>query len=338
MNTITIKEVARIAGVSVSTVSRVINDMPDVNQQTKLKVRKIIEEHGYVPNATAKTLKQMTTNIIGLVVKGISNPFFVPIVERIQQEINKTKYIPLVHYIDESDDEVLAASSLVAEKKALGIVFLGGNPQAKMKTVTRLKVPCVLATLSIKAPEHKNISCVGVNDAEAAGKAVDYLIENGHRRIAVLGGRRLAHDLIWDRYEGIRQSFESHGLEFSDDLYIESMFSLKDAYNAMSRTLANKNTSFTALFAMSDLMAIGAMRAIFDHGLTVPDDISVIGFDGIEIAAYYNPPLTTVRQPFEEIARRSAELIIQNVQGENLEQTIELSTEIIVGASVRKLF
>lgn len=338
MNTITIKEVAKIAGVSVSTVSRVINDMPDVNQQTKLKIRQIIDEHGYVPNATAKTLKQMTTNIIGVVVKGISNPFFVPIVERIQLEINKTKYIPLVHYIDESDDEVMAASSLVAEKKALGIIFLGGNPQAKMKTVTRLKVPCVLATLSIKAPEHKNISCVGVNDAEAASKAIDYLIEYGHRKIAVLGGRRLAHDLIWDRYEGIQRSFASHGLPFKDELYIESMFSLKDAYNAMSRTLANKNAEFTALFAMSDLMAIGAMRAIFDHGLNVPDDISVIGFDGIEIAEYYNPPLTTIRQPYEEIARRSAELIVQNILGENLEQTIELATEIIIGASVKKLF
>ena len=338
MNTITIREVAKIAGVSVSTVSRVINDMPDVNRQTKIKVLQIIEEHGYVPNATAKTLKQMTTNIIGLVVKGISNPFFVPIVERIQLEISKTKYIPLVHYIDESDDEVLAASSLVAERKALGVIFLGGNPQAKMKTVSRLKVPCVLATLSIKAPEHKNISCVGVNDIEAAGKAIDHLIDSGHRRIAVLGGRRLAHDLIWDRYEGIRQSFASHGLLFSDDLYIESMFSLKDAYNAMSRALAGKQPPFTALFAMSDLMAIGAMRAIFDHGLQVPDDISVIGFDGIEIAAYYNPPLTTIRQPYEEIARRSAELIIQNILGENLEQTIELSTEIVIGASVRKLF
>lgn len=338
MNTITIKEVARIAGVSVSTVSRVINNMPDVNRETKQMVRQIIEEHGYVPNATAKTLKQMTTNIIGIVVKGINNPFFVPIVEQIQLEISKTKYIPLVHYIDESDDEVRTASSLVAEKKALGIIFLGGNPQANMKTVARLKVPCVLATLSIKADEHKNVSCVGVNDVEAAGKAIDYLIDNGHCHIAVLGGRRLAQDLIWDRYEGIRQSYARHGLVFAEELYIESMFTLKDAYNAMSRALAGNHAPFTALFAMSDLMAIGAMRAIFDHGLKVPDDISVIGFDGIEIAAYYNPPLTTVRQPYEEIARRSAELIIRNIQGDTTEQTIELATEIIIGSSVRRCF
>ena len=338
MSTITIKEVAKIAGVSVSTVSRVINDLPDVNLQTKQKIHQIIEDHGYVPNATAKTLKQMKTNIICIIVKGISNSFFVPIVERIELEINKTKYIPLVHYIDESADEVRTAISLVAEKKALGIIFLGGNPTARMKAIHRLKVPCVLATMTAKGAEHKNISSVSINDTEAAGKAIDYLIENGHQNIAVLGGRRLAHDLIWDRFNGVKQSFARHGMTFDESLYIESMFSLKAAYTAMANVLDDGQPEFTALFAMSDLMAIGAIRAIIDKGLKVPDDISVIGFDGIELAGYYNPPLTTIRQPYAEIARRSAELIIENIRGDSQEQAIILDTEIIIGASVKKCF
>ena len=171
-----------------------------------------------------------------------------------------------------------------------------------------------------------------------SGKAIDYLIENGHQDIAVLGGRRLAHDLIWDRYTGVKQSFARHGMTFDESLYIESMFSLKAAYTAMTHVLDDGQPGFTALFAMSDLMAIGAIRAIIDKGLKVPDDISVIGFDGIELASYYNPPLTTVRQPYTEIARRSAELIVENIRGESHEQAIILDTEIIVGASVKNVF
>lgn len=338
LSVITIREVAKYAGVSVSTVSRVINDLPDVSQQTRQKVHQVIEEYGYFPNVTAKTLKQAKTNIICIVVKGTSNPFFVPIVEKIQQEIGKAKYIPLVHYIDESADEVRTAISLVMEKKALGIVFLGGNPAARPKAFAKIKVPCVLVTLSAQGLAHRDVSSVSVNDFEAARQAIDYVIANGHKEIAILGGRRLARDLVWERFTGAKQSIADHGLTFNEDLYIESMFTLKDAHAAMSRVLSAGRPAFTALFAMSDIMAIGAVRAIFDRGFRVPEDISVIGFDGIEMARYYNPTLTTVRQPAEEIAQYSADLIIQNIRGVNPEQVIVLDTKIIAGSSVSKRF
>lgn len=332
---ITIKEVAKLAGVSVSTVSRVLNNLPDVNPQTRDLVRRVIAENGYVPNATARTLKQTNTNIICVIVKGFQNLFFAPIVEGIQFFIDKTDYIPLIHYIDESADEVAAAASLVAEKKALGVIFLGGSPSSKARSITRIKVPCVLATMSARDLDMKNTSSVCVDDFAAAGKAIDYLVDRGHRDIAILGGRRLDRDLVWNRFSGARQRLADHGIAFDDSRYIESKFSFEDAYRATAATLKQENRAFTALFAMSDIMAIGACRAIFDHGLKVPDDVSVIGFDGIQIGRYYNPTLTSVRQPQDEIARRSASLIIQNIKGINIGHSIVLDTEVVAGESVK---
>jgi LacI family transcriptional regulator len=335
---ITIKEVAKLAGVSVSTVSRVLNNLPDVNPQTREAVRGVIAATGYVPNATARTLKQTSTNIICVIVKGFQNQFFAPIVEGIQFFIDKTDYIPLIHYIDESADEVTAAEALVAEKKALGVIFLGGSPSSKAQSIARIKVPCVLATMSARDLASTNTSSVCVDDFAAAGKAIEHLVGQGHRDIAILGGRRLDRDLVWNRFEGARQCLAEHDLAFDDSRYIESKFSFEDAYRSIAAALSRNNKPFTALFAMSDIMAIGACRAIFDHGLKVPDDVSVIGFDGIQIGRYYNPTLTSVRQPQDEIARRSASLIIQNIKGINIGHNIVLDTEIVIGDSVRPCF
>jgi LacI family transcriptional regulator len=312
--------------------------MPDVNLQTRQQVCKVIEEHGYVPNATARTLKKITTNIICVIVKGTQNLFFAQIVEMIQSEIEKTSYIPLVHYIDESADEVACAVSLVSEKKALGVIFLGGSPSLRAKAIARIKVPCVLATMSARGLGLKNTSSVCVDDYTSAEKAIDYLIDRGHREIAIMGGRRMDRDLVWNRYNGALHSFARHGIHFDESLYIESMFSLEDAHRVASQVLSARPLAFTALFAMSDIMAIGATKAIFDSGRRVPEDVSVIGFDGIKLAGYYNPSLTTIRQPYEKIAHHSAELIIQNIRGENIGQQIVLDTEIVDGASVSSCF
>lgn len=337
MSKLTIREIARLAEVSVSTVSRVINDMPDVNAKTRERVNSLIDEHGYVPNASARTLKQNQTNIICIVVKGIHNPFFAPIVENIQQEIAKTKYLPVVHYIDESSDEVSVASHLLIEKKAVGLIFLGGNPTSKARAVSKFKVPCVLSTMTQRSQELKNVSSVCVDDFKAAGSAVRYLTDRGHRSIAILGGRRMDRDLVWNRYNGAVKAMEEKGFSFDEENYIESKFSLEYSYRATREALASDAHRFTAIFAMSDIMAIGAMKAIHDAGLNVPGDISVIGFDGIRIGQYFDPSLTTVRQPYEEIAVRSTKLLVDNIEGRDTGRNIVLDTLIMEGDSVRSV-
>jgi LacI family transcriptional regulator len=267
-------------------------------------------------------------------VKGIQNPFFAPVVELMQTAIEQTKYIPVVHYIDESSDEVGVASQLLTEKKALGIVFLGGNPASKVRSLSKFRVPCVLSTMPPGNHEIKNVSSVCIDDNIAAKSAVDYLLSKGHKKIAVLGGRRMDRDLVWNRYLGAKSAIEEQGYVFDEDLYLESKFSLDDSYKAVKSALKEYPGGFTAIFAMSDIMALGAMKAIFDSGSSVPRDISVIGFDGIKIAGFYHPSLTTVRQPYEEIAAKSIELLVSNIEGATEGRNITLETRIIEGESV----
>lgn len=337
MNNPTIREVARLANVSVSTVSRVINDMPDVSKASKERVWEVIRECGYVPNANARNLKQLSSKVILIIVKGTLNPFFTPIVEIMQAEIEKTKFTPLVHYINEGDDEVDSAIHLIAEKKAVGIIFVGGSPTEKELMLAKIKIPCILSTMSAEGLNLKNVSSICIDDKESAKKSAHYLLEMGHHKIAILGGRLLSRDLILKRYEGVVECLREHGYTFDDRLYIPSRFSYQHAYEAVSQVLDAGKPEFTALLAMADTMAIGAARAIFDHGLSVPDDISIIGFDGIELSRYYNPTIATIRQPSEEIAQKSVYQLIKQIEIKSKAKNIVLETELIPGESVKHI-
>lgn len=333
----TIKEISKYARVSVSTVSRVINNMPDVNEETRQKVLAVIDEFGYVPNANAKNLKQISSNIICIIVKGMHNQFFGQIIEKIQSEIIKTKYIPLVNFIDENDNEVDAAFRLISERKAVGVIFLGGSPSLKTDRLMEIDVPCVFSTMSADGLSLNNVSSVCIDDKAAAKSAIDYLFEMGHKKIAVLGGQLMDRDSIYKRYVGALESHREHGIEFNEELFMQSKFTFEDAYRAVDKTIKYCNSRYTAIFAMSDIMAIGAAKAIFDNGLSVPDDISIIGFDGIQATSYYNPTLATVKQPSGEIALKSVELLIQNIESDMVSQNIVLGTELIKGNSINCL-
>lgn len=329
----TIKEISKLAKVSVSTVSRVINNMPDVSEKTRQKVLSVIDEYGYVPNANAKSLKQISSNIICIIVKGMNNQFLGQIIEKIQSEIIKTKYIPLVTFIDENENEVDIAFRLISERKAVGVIFLGGSPSLKTDTLKEIEVPCVFSTMSAEGLNLSNVSSVCIDDKAGAKKAIDYLIEMGHKKIAILGGQLLDRDSIYKRYTGALESHEEHGLKFDEKLFIQSKFTYEDAYMAVENSLKSGN-KYSAIFAMSDVMAIGAAKAIFNNGLSVPEDISIIGFDGIQATKYYNPTLATVKQPSNEIALKSVELLIQNIENHMTSQNIVLDTELIKGNSI----
>lgn len=333
----TIKEISKHAKVSVSTVSRVINNMPDVNKETRQKVLSVISEFGYVPNANAKNLKQISSNIICIIVKGMNNQFFGKIIEKIQSEIIKTKYIPLVNFIDENENEVDIAFRLISERKAVGVIFLGGSPSLKTDTLKEIDVPCVFSTMSAEGLNLNNISSVCIDDKAAAKKAMDYLFEMGHKRIAVLGGQLLDKDSIYKRYMGALESHREHGIDFDEELFLQSKFTYEDAYGVVNNSLKAGKSKYTAIFAMSDIMAIGAAKAIFDNGLSVPDDISIIGFDGIQATKYYNPTLATVKQPSVDIALKSVELLVQNIEYDMVSQNIVLGTELIEGNSINCL-
>ena len=329
----TIKEIAKLSGVSPTTVSRVLNDRPDVNKETKAAVLKIIEEMHYTPNANAKNLKAIASNVVCVIVKGIGNPFLLSLTEAAQGHIEKAGFLPHTHYIDEYDDELMVAKQLMVEKKPLGFLFLGGSAAGRRSDLKQLFAPVVFVAADAKEAELGHVSSVTVDDRLCAAQAVDELLSLGHREIMVLGGSLLAPDIVGNRNLGVRDSFKARGLSFEDSRYFESKFSLESAYRATQR-MFDSGLPFTALFCMSDIMAIGAAKAILDRGLKIPEDVSVIGFDGIELARFYSPSLATVRQPVAELAQRSVAVLTGHIAGEKRAQHVVLKGELIPGQSI----
>lgn len=331
---VTIKDIARESGYSVSTVSRVLNNRRDVSPVAKKKIEKVVAEYNFVPNNNAKHLKQSSSQTIIILVKGTGNMLFADIVEEIQYMVERTRYTPVVTYLDENDDEVKQAIRISWERKPLGILFLGGNPANFKRQFAQVEVPSVLVTNQGKDLGFDNLASVATDDVLAAECAVDYLLEQGHRKIGIIGGDPAFSYTSMQRFCGCMKSFEKHNITFdSDHSFSEARFSFEDAYHAMENLL-NKNHDLTAVFAMSDVMAIGAIRALRDHGIDVPKDISVIGFDGISLADYYNPKLATIKQQYKLLARRSVEILFHLVdfQMEAVHEVIPF--ELVKGESV----
>lgn len=332
----TIVDIAKESGYSVSTVSRVLNNRRDVSPKAKEKIMEIVKAHNFVPNDNAKNLKQVISKTIIVLVKGTSNMLFANIIEEIQSVINSSDYTVAVYYLDEDEDEVEKALQLCRERKPLGVLFLGGNPEIGKQRYGDVPVPCVLVTNRADDAPYDNMSSVATDDTKAAEEVVDYLIENGHRNIAQIGGDLKVSQTSIHRYNGCVNSFKKHGLEMDDRYYEKARFSFDSAYRAMMRLL-EKNIEITAVFAISDVMAIGAIRAIRDKGLSVPDDISIVGYDGTMLADYYNPKITSVRQGHKEMAIRSVELLF-NMIDLNKPATHELIPFTITdGESVKKI-
>ena len=310
----TIKDLAKKTGYGVATVSRVLNNQPNVSEKARKAIIKAVEESGFELNDNAKQLKQQRSNSILVVVKGTSNEMFGSLVETIQSEVAKTDYPLIVDYIDEDDNEVLRAVRLCREKKPLGILMLGGNMDHFLSDFDKIEVPCVLVSSDASNLPFKNLSSVSTDDRLAAKCAMDSLIEMGHRRFAIVGGDKETSDTGRLRYEGCLDSCLEHGIDFDKDKdYIGVRFSYQDGYDATCLLLRNKR-NFTALFAAADVMAIGAIRALKDNGLRVPEDISVVGFDGLLLSSFLVPKLSTVEQSVRKMAVRSVEILLDCIE------------------------
>ena len=335
MGNMTIKDIARISGCSVSTISRVINDRPDVRPETKERVLEVMREAGFVPNTNARQLKIQQSRSLVFVVKGTRNIFFSDFLVQLQRAATLYGYNGIVSYLDENANEIEAAEKILREIKPKGMIFLGGSVANFQKGFANISVPSVLATLVSDKLNFPNLSMVGVDDRAAAYQAVSYLIQQGHRKIAVLGGPATSYPSMMRR-QGAQQAMEDAGIRFEDKLYGLSNYDFESAYHAMNGLLA-RLAEFTALFAMSDVIAFGAIRALVSAGLRVPEDVSVIGFDGITMSRYCVPVMTTIVQPSEQIALQSIELLVRQIEHGTPAQTVTLQPELQQGESVRAI-
>lgn len=309
----TIRDLAEKTGYSVATISRVLNNHPNVSKQTREAVNRAVEESGFQINANAQQLKQHATSIL-VVVKGTSNELFSEMVESIQNLVSQTRYPLYVDYMDEDSNEVLRAIQLCREKKPLGILFLGGNSQNFQKDFAKIDIPCVLVSNDASGLPFKNLSSVATDDRQAARCAMDSLIALGHRQFVIVGGDREASDTARLRYQGCLDAFRNHGIAYDEELDYQGVrFSYQDGYNATQKLIAS-GRRFTALFAEADVMAIGAIRALHNNGLRVPRDVSVMGFDGLPLGSFLVPQLSTVIQSAQLMAKRSVEILIDRIE------------------------
>lgn len=311
----TIKDLAEKTGYAVGTVSRALNGHPNVSEKARKAILEAAQACGFELNINAKQLKQQHATSILIVVKGTSNELFAELVESIQTQLRNTRYPVHVDYLDEDADEVLRAVQLCREKKPLGILFMGGNNCNFLSDFDKIQIPCLLLTNNASALPFPNLSSVCVNDRQACRCAMDSLIALGHRRIVVVGGCLDSSEISRLRYEGCLESLRSHGIEFDETLDYQGVrFSYDGGYQATAQLLA-QGRQFTALFAQCDVMAIGAIRALRDHGLRVPEDVSVMGYDGLPLGSYMVPKLSTIAQPVQTLAQRSVEILTACIEG-----------------------
>lgn len=310
----TIKDLAKKTGYGVATVSRVLNGQPSVSETARSVILRAAEESGFQLNSNAKQLKQQRSNAILVVVKGRANEMFSELLEYIQT-LAAQVHLPLhVDYMDESLNEVQRAVQLCREMKPLGLLFLGGDEQNFSSDFHSIDIPSVLVTNDASKLGFPNLSSVCTNDRLASRAAMEKMLELGHRSIAIVGGCKETSTTSLLRYEGCMDALRSYGLDFDEkNSYRGVIFSYENGYRA-TKELIDKGCNFTALFAAADVMAIGAIRALRDGGYRVPEDVSVMGFDGLPLGSYLVPQLSTIRQSVADMAKLSVDMLISQIR------------------------
>jgi len=339
MDSINIKDIARLCGVGVSTVSRAINNHPDINPETKNMIMQVIKENNYIPNNSARNLKRTDSRAIAVLIKGIGNPFF----SIFEEEIQKKKYSFILQRVDEQEDEVDVALELIKEKKPRGIVFLGGYFSHSREELEQLTVPFVLSTIGMTEylGESPDFSCVSVDDYAESYKMTDYLCKLGHKKILILTAPSDDESIGRLRLEGYKKALLDNGITPSPSLIIfseecEECYTMENGYRMMNRVL-NEKPEFTAVYTISDSIAIGACKAIFEHGMQIPENYCMAGYDGLDIARYYNPSITTIRQPVEEMAKATIKILFDVIKNKAEHQKKVFRAELIEGESTRRV-
>lgn len=334
MPDINIQDIASLAGVSKSTVSRVLNKHPDVRESTRQKVLAVIEAQSYIPNNSARNLKRESIQAVAVIVKGGDNPLFVQMLSIIQKQLEEKGYIMLLHQIDPKQNEIEEAISFVKEKRTKGLIFLGGNFKQSREKMALLDIPYIMVTITMR----KRVDCAAFSSITVDDYAESYAVAQkisaaGHRNVAIIGHRKDDKSISNLRIEGFLQGLLDNGISPSDNtVWYAGTFSYKAGYNTALKILQDDSTK-TCLFCISDLIAIGAMRALYDQGLSIPKDVSIIGFDGVEAGRYSIPSLATVKQPYKEMAQQCVQVLFDCIEKDAPHQHIVFKAEYRDGES-----
>lgn len=318
-----IKDVAKRAGVSTTTVSRVLNGEKYVREELKDRVNQAIEDLGYAPSHIARSLVRNKTNLLGVIVPDLTSSFYSTILSSIEQTAASNHYNLLVCNISEDIDKEFKYLNIFKEMRVEGIIIMHEKINEDIRNfIEKLKIPVIFS--SVKPMDQSFVSVI-VDDYAAAYDATTYLIGLGHKQIAFIGGDMRDMTSGQNRYSGYRNALADHGIKFVHELVRFGDYKVNSGYALMGEFLRYKHKP-TAVFAVSDDMAIGAVNCITDHGLKVPDDISVIGFDGSQMTELVRPRITSMEQPIQRMGEVTVETLLLFIAGEK--RTVE---DIILG-------
>ncbi len=328
----TIRDVSRRAQVSVSTVSRVLNGIVPVADQTRQRVLQAVKELGYRPNAFARSLVTNRSNAIGVVVNDMTSPFYSGMLRGVEQELHAAGYymLPQSGHAD-IETERRALDFLQQRRVDALVIHVESIADEELLELMMGEVPVILVARQIAEANGK---CV-YSDNELGGRvATQYLIDQGHTCIAHLTGPLHFPDSR-ARLQGYRQALEQSGLGFDDALVIESDWLEEGGYSSCLR-LMKRRPDITAIFAGNDQMAAGVLQALRDLGKSIPEDISVMGYDDVLFARYLYPSLTTVRQPLQAMGASATRLVLAALNSEEVEVQQKFEPELIIRQSVSK--
>jgi len=326
-----IKSVAKEAGVSVATVSRAFSHPDKVAKNTLKKIRKVAETQDYKPNSLAQSFRIRRTNTVVIIVPDLANAFFTKVLYGIEAVSTEAGISLLLANSHDSIEIERNCLDLIQTRRADGIIQLGARGLKDLVPKgSKSEIPFVQA---IEVRDTKTNPCVFIDNTVASQLIVSHLISYGHKRIGVISGQEKS-DVTQQRLNGYKNALKQHGLQIDERIIEFGVFSVRSGEEITTRLL-DRFDDLTALFCMSDELAIGAMRAVRKRGLDIPGDLSITGFDNIEISEYTTPPLTTITQPARRIGKLAMQLMLDLLRGEPLAKTAyELPADLVVRGSV----
>lgn len=330
----TMKDVARLAGVSTSTVSHVINQNRYVSESITLRVKNAIEELNYAPSALARSLKMNRTNTIGMLLTTSNNPFYAEVVRGVERSCYERGYSLILCNTEGDLQRMNHSLETLLQKRVDGLLIMCTEVQGPSKDVFT-RYPSVPTVMMDWSPFDSVGDVIQDNSFLGGEIATRYLIDSGFTRIACIAGPQ-DKSPARARYQGFIQAMEQAKIEVNEDYIIFSDFEFAGGFESMNKLL-ELSTPPQAIFAGNDAMAVGAYQAIFQKGIKVPDDISIIGYDDIDLSPYMIPPLTTIHQPKDKLGKQAVDQLIYRMDNPEADASVlVLTPELIERQSVRK--
>lgn len=339
-----IYDIAKLSGVSIATVSRVLNNKQGVSDAAKARVLRTVEEHNFIPNQLAKSLANKKSYVIGIVMPGI-NHYFSNRIDAIHKLCKEQGYSLMItaNYKDSNIiDEDIKNFNLLIEKRVDGIIYFPTHVSVEHNELLKRIQHSIPMVITDRIIEGVDVPYVIQDAIEPTKKMTQYLLESGHQVIGYING--LSFDQVNnERFETFRSYMMNSGIGFNENLVEVGDFSLESGYRAMKSLLwkraDNMKRPMTAVFASNDTMAMGAIKAIHDSGLKVPEDISVVGFDGLDYGQYYSPSLTTVKVNQYALGEWAADAVLAIINGNEVPMKNRvMDYELIIGQSSKGLF